>query len=89
MLFHELHNNDSRNVVVTDNLSTVQNKHFACVHACLVTHHALSNEVQLIALGLIAVGHANLSYVGFADVVARRTVLQVVGTKEVSLFLFV
>ncbi len=55
----------------------------------LVSHHALSNEVQLIAQGLVAVGHANLSQVGFADVIAFRTVLQVVGTKEVNLFLFV
>lgn len=65
------------------------NFQFHTVHVFLVSHHALFNKGQLIAKGLVAVGHANLSHVGFADVVALWTVLQVVGTKEVNLFLFV
>lgn len=42
---------------------------------CLFEHQTLFNKVQLITVGLVAVGHANLSHVGFADVVALGTVL--------------
>lgn len=62
------------------------------LHMCvclLVSRQTLFNKVQLVAVGLVTVGHANLSHVGFADVVAFRTILQVVSAKEVCLLLFV
>lgn len=48
---------------------------------------ALLDEVELVAQRLVAIGHTDLGHVGLADVVALRTLLQVVVTQEVLLLL--
>lgn len=48
---------------------------------------ALLDEVEFVAQRLIAIRHTDLGHVGLADVVALRTLLQVVSTQEVLLLL--
>lgn len=49
--------------------------------------HSLHQEAELIAQGLVAVGHADLSHIGPSNVIPVGPVLQVVGPQEVLLFL--
>lgn len=53
----------------------------------LVWLHALLDEVELVAQGLVAVSHADLGHVGLTDVVALWAFLEVVLTQEVALLL--
>lgn len=53
----------------------------------LLILQTLHDEVELIAQGLVAVGHSDLGHVGFTDVVAFWTFLQIVFTQEVGFFL--
>lgn len=54
---------------------------------CLLGLQALLDEVELVAQGLEAIRHTDLSHVGLADVVALRTLLQVILTQAVELLL--
>lgn len=54
---------------------------------CSINLQTLLDQVELIAQGLIAVSHTDLGHVGFADVVAFWTLLQVVLTQEVEFLL--
>lgn len=54
---------------------------------CLLGLQALLYVVELIAQGLKAICHTDLGHIGLTDVIALWTLLQVVITQVVSLFL--
>lgn len=67
-----------------------KNSAVTLLHHCGVSvslFEALLDEVELVAQRLVAIGHTDLGHVGLADVVALRTLLQVVVTQEVLLLL--
>lgn len=54
---------------------------------CLVSLQAFLDEVELIAQGLEAIRHSDLSHVGLPDVVTLWTFFEVIRTQEVAFLL--